>query len=51
MPVYLTREEIRLIWAALTDYNLSGGVRCWSSNCHKLHRNIIDKFEQAIKCM
>jgi hypothetical protein len=51
MPVYLTREEIRLIWAALSHYNLSGGVRGWSSNGHKLHRNIIDKFEQAIKCM
>lgn len=51
MPVYLTREEIRLIWAALTDYNLTGGVRGWSSNGHKLHHNIIDKFEQALKCM
>jgi hypothetical protein len=51
MPVYLTREEIRLIWAALSDYNMSGGVRGWSSNGHKLHHSIIDKFEQALKCM
>lgn len=50
MPVYLTREEIRLIWAALTDYNLTGGVRGWS-NGRKLHHSIIDKFEQALKCM
>ena len=51
MPVYLTREEIRLIWAAMSYYNLTGGVRSWSSNGHTLHRSIIDKFEQALKCM
>ena len=51
MPVYLTREEIRLIWAALSYYNLTGGVRSWSSNGQKLHHSIVDKFEQALKCM
>ena len=51
MPVYLTREEIRLIWVALADYNITGGIRSWSSNGHKLHHSIIEKFEQVLKCM
>ena len=51
MPVYLTREEISLIWSALTYYSIQGHVRSWSSNGQKLHWNIIEKFEQVLKCM
>ena len=51
MPVYLAREEIRFIWSALTHYAMQGHVRSWSSNGQKLHVNIIEKFEQSLKCM
>jgi hypothetical protein len=51
MPVNLSREEISLLWFALRYYASSGHVESWSSDGKKLHKNIIEKFEQALKWM